>query len=399
MSKADSRTLLADYVEHGSETAFRELVSRYSELVYGAAFRQVNGDEQLAKDISQNVFIDLARLARGLKQDVLLGGWLHRRVCHVAATVLRGDRRRQAREKEALMRSITDAPEVSLVHVRLCLDEAINHLGADDRAAILLRYFDGMDLRAVGEQLGINEDCAQKRVSRALDKLHLILRRQDVVLPVGALAAVLASEAACAAPAMWAGSVAGAALAGAAAQSGTWLTFIQLLIMTKINVALTAAVAAALVAVPWWIQHDSSRRLRVENQELRKQITRLEQSANPASDLAFAGFGTPEAAAQSLLLAMVHGDLEKLRECMTPEAWEQMRPEFEGKSAAELSAMLKAQGRNAKIPSTREKVYPDGRVVVAITAVDSVNGQLRGHDESMATFKQVGQAWKLVPEP
>jgi DNA-directed RNA polymerase specialized sigma24 family protein len=57
----DSQKLLADYATHGSETAFRELVSRYIDLVFSTALRSVGGDEHRAHDVAQTVFLDLAR--------------------------------------------------------------------------------------------------------------------------------------------------------------------------------------------------------------------------------------------------------------------------------------------------------------------------------------------------
>jgi len=97
----DHRTLLADYVTNGSEEAFRELVTRYIDLVYSTAVRLVNGDTHRAEDVAQTVFADLARLAGTLSKDVMLGGWLHRRTWHVATTLMRNERRRQNRERQA----------------------------------------------------------------------------------------------------------------------------------------------------------------------------------------------------------------------------------------------------------------------------------------------------------
>src|SRR5437870_3912437 len=98
----ESRQLLADYAATGSETAFRELVTRYVDLVYSVAVRLANGDTHLAEDVTQTVFADLARMARTLSRDVKLGGWLHRHACFVASKTLRAERRRLAREREAV---------------------------------------------------------------------------------------------------------------------------------------------------------------------------------------------------------------------------------------------------------------------------------------------------------
>src|SRR5262245_51177150 len=97
----DCRQLLSEYAQTGSETAFRELTSRYIDLVYSTAFRLVDGDAHRAEDIAQTVFADLARRAASLTNNVLLGGWLHRHTCYVAANAIRRERRRQAREREA----------------------------------------------------------------------------------------------------------------------------------------------------------------------------------------------------------------------------------------------------------------------------------------------------------
>jgi DNA-directed RNA polymerase specialized sigma24 family protein len=98
----DSRKLLGEYVQTGSEPAFHGLLTNYVDLVYSAAVRLVGGDKHLAEDVSQTVFVDLAKMARTLPPDVMLGGWLHRHTCFVAATIRRSERRRQARERQAI---------------------------------------------------------------------------------------------------------------------------------------------------------------------------------------------------------------------------------------------------------------------------------------------------------
>src|SRR3954447_15350021 len=99
----ESQRLLLDYARDGSERAFRELVERYVSLVYSTALRLVEGDAHRAQDITQMVFVDLARKARthSLPQELMLAGWLHRDTCFVAAKVMRSERRRQARERRA----------------------------------------------------------------------------------------------------------------------------------------------------------------------------------------------------------------------------------------------------------------------------------------------------------
>jgi len=111
----DSQKLLADYVTNGSEAAFRELAARYLDLVYSTAVRLAGGDTHLAEDVAQTVFVDLAHLAKNLSSEVKLGGWLHRHTCFVAAKTLRGERRRQFRERQAAeMNALPDHSEARL---------------------------------------------------------------------------------------------------------------------------------------------------------------------------------------------------------------------------------------------------------------------------------------------
>jgi RNA polymerase sigma factor (sigma-70 family) len=273
----DSQELLAAYVETGSEPAFRELVTRYVDLVYSAALRLVNRDSHLAEDVTQTVFADLARMARKLSRDTMLGGWLHRHTCFIASNTLRRERRRQFRERQAVeMKSIEDHSEANLEVIAPILDEAINQLGAEDRAAILLRFFEQKDFRSVGSALGSNDEAARKRVTRALEKLHSLLVRRGVVLSVTALTASLTAQAVAAAPAGLALSVSTAALTTAAMSSGTTLTFLQIMSMTKLKIGIATVVVAAL-AIPLVMEHNEKNKLRQDNESLRTQLGRIDR--------------------------------------------------------------------------------------------------------------------------
>src|SRR5690242_13842288 len=287
----DCQRLLADYAENGSESAFRELVSRYLNLVYSVAVRLVDGDTHLAEDVAQIVFTDLARIARTLSKDVMLGGWLHRHTCFVAAKTMRSNRRRQFRERQAVEMNVQqDHSAANLSEVAPVLDEAINQLGAKDRAAILLRFFEQRDLRSVGEALGASENAAQKRVTHALEELRSMLKRRGLALSAAGLATALAGEAVTAAPPGLAVSIASAALTGAATAGGTGLTLLKLMTMTKLKAGIVAAVAVAGVATPLAMQHQTQTRLRAENQSLRQRVddlagenARLSNPAAPAN--------------------------------------------------------------------------------------------------------------------
>jgi RNA polymerase sigma factor, sigma-70 family len=197
-----TQALLSEYANGGSEKAFRELVSAYISFVFSTALRIVGGDRPLAEDVTQTVFTDLARKAALLPKNVQLGGWLHRHTCFVARNTLRRERRRIARERAAVeMNSTEDYTEANLGQVALVLDEVINDLSAEDRSAIMLRFFEEMDFRSIGEALGSTEDAARMRVSRAVEKMGALLKRRGMVLTVAAITFVLSGRLATAAPA------------------------------------------------------------------------------------------------------------------------------------------------------------------------------------------------------
>jgi RNA polymerase sigma factor (sigma-70 family) len=214
----ETRILLARYVEDGSESAFRELVEGYINLVYSTALRLVEGDSHRAEDVTQTVFVRLTQKARTLAGDVSLGGWLHRDTCYVAATLMRSERRRQVRERQAVEMNALD-DNTNLDSVLPVLDDAINQLGDEDRAAIILRFFEQRNFRALAETVGGSEDAARMRVNRALDKLHGLLKSRGVALSLTGLATLLGAKAVAAAPVGLAASVAGGAAAGGAASA------------------------------------------------------------------------------------------------------------------------------------------------------------------------------------
>jgi len=274
----DDLQLLRRYTEEGSEPAFSELVARHIDLVYSAALRQVAGDAHLAQDVTQTVFADLARKARALSGRAVLTGWLFQATRYAAAKAVRTERRRLNREREAvLMQEPSTGTDANWEQLSPVLDEAVARLGAKDRDAVLLRYFERKELRAVGDALGTSEEGARKRVGRALEKLRRYLTGRGVTLSAASLATALTASAVQAAPAALAGTVSTAVIAGAAvAAAGSTFNLLNLMSMTKFKAGLLSAAVVVGAGTPAVVQQRSLSRLRAENQELREQWQRLE---------------------------------------------------------------------------------------------------------------------------
>jgi RNA polymerase sigma factor (sigma-70 family) len=264
----DDHQLLERYVAEGSEDAFTELVGRHMGLVYSAALRQVR-DPQLAQDVTQVVFTNLARKSRSIQSSKgLVAGWLHRDTRFTALDLLRAEARRCRREQEAIAMNETE-PSSDWGEIRPLLDEALDELGPADRDALLLRFFGQRDLAGVGAALGTSAEAARKRVDRALDRLHDHLVRRGITTTAGALVVALSAHALEPLPAALAATlVSSSALASAAAPAGAVGWVLNLMIMTKTKIAVGAVLLSTALVTPLLLQSHALAQTRAEQAEL-----------------------------------------------------------------------------------------------------------------------------------
>ena len=204
MRETNDLELLSEFARNGSGGAFAEVVARYVNLVHSTALRFTSNPHH-AQDITQAVFIILAQKAGKLPASTILSGWLYQTARLTAANFMKGEIRRQKREQEAYMESTlnelaSEKAQAAWEQIAPMLDEAMGSLGESDRNAIILRYFENKTAQETGMALKTTEAAAQKRVTRALEKLRKIFTKRGVALPAALIASAVMARAVMAAP-------------------------------------------------------------------------------------------------------------------------------------------------------------------------------------------------------
>ena len=270
--------LLREFSRNQSQDAFTALVQRHLGLVYCAALRQVRSP-QLAEEVAQSVFTDLARNARRLTSDTVLVAWLYEITRRTAINVVRGEVRRQRREQTASEMNPMDSSATDWTHIAPLLDEAMQALDEIDRTAVLLRYFENKTLREVGQTLGTSDDAAQKRVSRAIERLRQFFAHRGVAVGASGLIIVISANAVAATPiGLCAAIAAASALAGTTIAASATTTITKAIAITTVQKTLIAATLAVWVATGIYQARQAShwrRQVQTLRQQQAEQIQEL----------------------------------------------------------------------------------------------------------------------------
>mgnify|MGYP001550365568 FL=1 len=236
-SELNDGQLLGELRGPQGQKAFAEIVRRHLDLVYHTALRRVGGDRQLAEDIAQQVFADLARKAASLATRPTLAGWLYRSTRFAAAQTVRTEQRRKFHEQESYaMNEINHAAAPDWNRLRPVIDDVLDDLNEAERDVILLRYFENLPLAAVGEKLSVSADAARMRVDRAIEKLRSALAKRGIASTSTALAGAIAGQAQVTAPV----GLAAAVIAHAFAPAG---------VISMVAVAATKGVPLSLAKI------------------------------------------------------------------------------------------------------------------------------------------------------
>jgi RNA polymerase sigma factor (sigma-70 family) len=248
MPDANDMDLVREFACNNSEVAFTELVRRHINLVYSVA-RRCTGTDSDAQDVTQAVFIILARKAGGLRGHAVLTGWLYETTRFTAARLLRTAARRRAREQETYMQSTLNEADTAAVWETLSphLEAAMSRLAAADRRLLVLRFYENKSGAEAAALLGIREDAAHKRVARAIEKLRRIFAQRGMTLTAMAIVGAVSANSVQAAPAVLAKSITGVAMTGGVAASGTILSLAKggtMKAMTWLKATTVAAILA-----------------------------------------------------------------------------------------------------------------------------------------------------------
>jgi RNA polymerase sigma factor (sigma-70 family) len=268
--KMTNEDLLRQFARENSQDAFTEIVRRHVNLVYSAALRQVRSP-QLAEEIAQSVFADLARDAGKLKSETILTAWLYAVTRRTAIDVVRKESRRQLREQIAVEMNNMNATANDWTQIEPLLDDAMAALDETDRSAILLRYFENKNLREVGESLKISDDAAQKRVSRAVERLREFFSKQKITIGASGLVVLISANAVQSAPIGLAATISAAAvLTGTAVHTSTLIAATKTIAMTTLQKSIIGATLAAAIGTGIFEARQASQ-LREQNQILQQQ--------------------------------------------------------------------------------------------------------------------------------
>jgi RNA polymerase sigma-70 factor (ECF subfamily) len=168
----------------GEADAFRALVERHSHRLFRLAYR-MTGNQEDAEDVVQDSFLRAFRRLDQLDGRGSFGTWLYRIAANCSVDLLSS--RKPRFEGSSGDGEIDDAvlslpargpsPERFAVssQIRDRLKEAMNELSPAERAAFVLRHFEGMRIEEVGRALGCCGNAAKHSVFRAVHKLRRAL--------------------------------------------------------------------------------------------------------------------------------------------------------------------------------------------------------------------------------
>jgi len=164
--------------QRGDREAFRQLYEAYKDRVYSIAFHFFKGDETLAKDITQQVFLKLIDRMGQFRNDAEFATWLYRLVTNACIDEQRRRDRLvlfgEAVEVDNMAVESSQAEPYMRIEIADAVHAAIATLKPKLRMAILLKYFDELSYEEMAKVLA----CSQGTVASRLNRAYKILGRK-----------------------------------------------------------------------------------------------------------------------------------------------------------------------------------------------------------------------------
>lgn len=181
MFRMDDATAVAR-ARAGDSEAFRLLVERHSRALFKLAYR-MTGNEHDAEDVVQEAFLKAYRNLDRFEERSQVSSWLYRIASNCAFDALR---RRQRRDSPNDSLDVEDAPELAAPvpgpdrlalggDVRRGLEAALERMSARERAAFVLRHFEGRSVKEIEQLLGLDTTAVKQSVCRAVRKARQAL--------------------------------------------------------------------------------------------------------------------------------------------------------------------------------------------------------------------------------
>jgi RNA polymerase sigma-70 factor (ECF subfamily) len=181
----DSDAALMTRAREGDQDAFRALVERHSVRLFQLAYR-MTGNEQDAEDVVQITFLRAYQQMARFESRASVGTWLHRIAVNASLDLLR--KRKRHGEHESIgdldlaetipaMSSGGMAPDQQVFHseVRQKIESVMEELTPTERAAFVLRHFEGKSIGEIGSALGVGPNATKQSIFRAVQKMRRAL--------------------------------------------------------------------------------------------------------------------------------------------------------------------------------------------------------------------------------
>lgn len=236
-TKTDDRQLLRAYAEQRSHEAFATLAAKYADMVFRTALRRTR-DRELAEDVTQAVFIVLARSAGTLRAKESIAGWLHQTAVFAAGNALRAEERRKRHERNAARIDLSEtSDDLEIRDLAAIVEQELHRLPGMDRKLLILHFLEGIPIQQAADDLQISLEAARKRLSRALEKLRKRLARRgamaNAVMIGSSLAAIGATSSGATAVTIATTAVAGGTGGSAFALATDLIHMMRMLAMKK----------------------------------------------------------------------------------------------------------------------------------------------------------------------